>query len=57
MLAHGLDVRYNQRVDHIAWGGTTGVVVTCADGAALHADAVIVSVSLGVLKVSQSLNI
>jgi protoporphyrinogen oxidase len=48
-FAEGLDVRFGQRVQRVAYDGA-GVRVTTEDGSELAADAVIVTVSLGVLK-------
>lgn len=53
ILAEGLDIRYGQRVTSIHWS-SSGVDVACASGEHFHADAVIVTVSLGVLKASFS---
>ena len=49
-LAEGLDIRFNHVVDKIKYG-SNGVTCTCSNGATFRADAVIVSVSVGVLKV------
>lgn len=49
-MASGLDVRYGAVVEKVQWGAS-GVTVTCADGRSFQADAAIVTVSLGVLKV------
>ena len=49
ILADGLDIRYGRRATRIRWS-SSGVVVACASGEKFHADAVIVTVSLGVLK-------
>ena len=49
-LADGLDIRYQHVVDKITWSHQK-VQVSCANGVSLEADAVIVTVSLGVLKV------
>ncbi len=51
ILADGADIRYEHVVSSIRWGGE-GVQLTCANGQAFHADTVIVTVSLGVLKAS-----
>ncbi|KAK9810120.1 hypothetical protein WJX72_005080 [[Myrmecia] bisecta] len=51
VLAEGLDIRLGHAVQRISWGAE-GVTVTCANGVVLEADAVIVTVSLGVLKAS-----
>ncbi len=48
-FAEGLDIRFGQRVQRVAYDGA-GVRVTTEDGGELAADAVIVTVSLGVLK-------
>lgn len=48
-LAEGLDIRYGAVVTNVAWG-PDGVRVTCSDGAVHTADAVIMTVSLAVLK-------
>lgn len=49
-LAAGLgDLRYGCEVQRISWAGP-GVTLACAGGETLHADAAIVTVSLGVLK-------
>ena len=49
-LAEGLPIRHGVVVDQIQWGGD-GVTVHCQGGEQIQADAVIVAVSLGVLKV------
>lgn len=49
-LAEGLPIRPGVVVDQIQWGGD-GVTVHCQGGEQIQADAVIVTVSLGVLKV------
>lgn len=51
ILAEGLDIRYGHRVTSMRWSGD-GVDVACSSGEEFHADAVIVTVSLGVLKAS-----
>ena len=51
ILAEGADIRYGHMVSSIQWGAD-GVCVACSNGHAFHADAVIVTVSLGVLKAS-----
>lgn len=51
-LAEGLDVRYGQEVQRLAWG-PGGVAVSCSSGAAFEGSAAIVTVSLGVLKVRE----
>ncbi len=48
-LAEGLDIRYGAVVTSVAWG-PHGVSVTCSDGSVHSADAVIMTVSLAVLK-------
>lgn len=49
-MTAGLDIRFGHCVNSIAWG-ESGVHVSCTNGASFQADAVIVTVSLGVLKV------
>ncbi len=49
-LAEGLPIRHGMTVDQIQWN-TSGVIVQCQGGQQIEADAVIVTVSLGVLKV------
>ena len=49
-LAERLPIRHGIVVDHIDWGGE-GVTLHCQGGEQVQADAVIVTVSLGVLKV------
>ena len=49
-LAEGLPVRHGVTVDQIHWG-PSGVTIQCRGGEQFEADAVIVTVSLGVLKV------
>ena len=49
-LAEGLPIRHGAVVDQIHWG-EAGVTLQCQGGEELQADAVIVTVSLGVLKV------
>ena len=49
-LAEGLPIRHGMVVDQIIWGGE-GVTLHCQGGEQVQADAVIVTVSLGVLKV------
>ena len=53
-LAEGLPIRYGTIVEQVHWG-STGVTVQCQGGEEFHADAVIMTVSLGVLKVPASL--
>lgn len=53
-LAEGLPIRHGVVVDRIDWGGE-GVTLYCQGGKQVQADAVIVTVSLGVLKVQMSL--
>ena len=48
-MAEGLDIRYGARVTKVCWGDG-GATVSCSDGRRFTADAVIVTVSLGVLK-------
>ena len=50
MMAEGLDIRYQHTVERIDWreGGAT---VHCSSGETFKCDAVICTVSLGVLKV------
>lgn len=48
-LASTLDVRFEHRVTSIEWG-TGGVSITCSNGFELEADAVLVTVSIGVLQ-------
>ena len=50
MASELTDVRLGCVVDKITWG-SQGVSITCKDGQSFDADAVIVTVSLGVLKV------
>jgi protoporphyrinogen oxidase len=49
-LAEGLPIRHGMTVDQIQWNAS-GVIVQCQGGQQIEADAVIVTVSLGVLKV------
>ena len=49
-FAEGLDIRFEQRAQRVHYDAS-GVRVVCEDGAELRADAVVVTVSLGVLKV------
>ena len=49
-FAEGLDIRFGQRAERVHYDAT-GVRVVCEGGAELRADAVAVTVSLGVLKV------
>ena len=51
-MADGLDVRFGQRVEHIDWGGSSGVRLRTASGDAWDAEAVVVTCSLGVLQAS-----
>lgn len=53
-MAAGLDVRLRQEVVGIACGGS-GVRVACKNGEVFDADAAIVTVSIGVLKVHRVL--
>ena len=50
-MAQGLDVAFGCVATRVAWGAD-GVTVTCEDGRTFAADALIVTVSLGVLKVN-----
>ena len=50
VMAEGLDIRYHRVVVRIDWG-ESGATVHCSDGMSLKCDAVICTVSLGVLKV------
>lgn len=52
-LAEGLPIRHGMTVDGIQWN-SRGVIVQCQGGQQIEADAVIVTVSLGVLKVHSS---
>ena len=49
-FAEGLDIRFGHRLERICYDAA-GVRLVCTDGSELSADAVIVTVSLGVLKV------
>ena len=49
-MAEGLDIRYQHVVERIEWGGG-GATVHCSGGRSFECDAVICTVSLGVLKV------
>jgi len=49
-MAEGLDVSFGCVATRVAWGDD-GVTVTCEDGRTFAADALILTVSLGVLKV------
>lgn len=49
-FAEGLDIRFGQRAERVHYDAS-GVRVVCEGGAELRADAVVVTVSLGVLKV------
>ena len=49
-MAEGLDIRYQHVVERIDWGAT-GATVHCSSGESFDCDAVICTVSLGVLKV------
>lgn len=49
-LAEGLPIEHGMTVGQIQWN-TSGVIVQCQGGQQIEADAVIVTVSLGVLKV------
>ena len=48
-MAEGLDIRYGARATKVCWGDG-GATVSCSDGRRFTADAVIMTVSLGVLK-------
>ncbi len=50
-MAEGLDVSFGCVATRVAWGDD-GVTLTCEDGRTFAADALIVTVSLGVLKVT-----
>ena len=50
-MAAGADIRFGAVVEKIQWGAS-GVDVRCADGRSFQADAAVVTVSLGVLKVA-----
>ena len=49
-MAEGLDIRYKHVVERIDWG-VSGATVHCSGGESFDCDAVICTVSLGVLKV------
>ena len=49
-MAEGLDIRYQHTVERIDWG-EGGATVHCSSGESFKCDAVICTVSLGVLKV------
>jgi hypothetical protein len=51
MAAEGLDIRFGSVVERIEWGSGAQACITCRDGTSHLADAVIITVSLGVLKV------
>ena len=53
MMAEGLDIRYQHVVERIDWGAT-GATVHCSSGESFDCDALICTVSLGVLKVRAS---
>lgn len=53
-MAEGLDIRFNHIVERIDWG-ESGATVHCSSGATFSCDAVICTVSLGVLKVSTAM--
>ena len=55
-LAEGLPIRHGMTVEQIQWG-PTGVTLHCQGGEKVEADAAIVTVSLGVLKVSVAMHI
>ncbi len=50
-MAEGLDIRFNHVVERIDWG-ESGALILCSNGATFECDAVICTVSLGVLKVN-----
>lgn len=52
-MAEGLDIRFGWHVSKIRWHAA-GVDVTSEDGQTLHADAVVCTLPLGVLKVRPS---
>ena len=52
-LAQGLDVRLGNTVTRVEWDAE-GAQVHCANGSCWEADAVVMTVSLGVLKVRQT---
>ena len=54
-MAEGLDIRFNHIVERIDWG-ESGATVHCSSGATFSCDAVICTVSLGVLKVSTAMS-
>ncbi|CAL5227355.1 g10303 [Coccomyxa viridis] len=49
VMAEGLDIRYQHTVERIDWG-ESGATVHCSSGESFKCDAVICTVSLGVLK-------
>lgn len=49
-MAEGLDVRFHHVVERIDWG-EDGATIHCSGGASFSCDAVVCTVSLGVLKV------
>ena len=51
VLARGMDIRYRHVVTSIDWREGE-VIISCTNGSAFKADAVVITVSLGVLKVS-----
>ena len=55
VIAEDLDVRFQHVVERIEWG-ESGASVHCSSGATFKCDAVICTVSLGVLKVSVSVS-
>lgn len=55
VIAEDLDVRFQHVVERIEWG-ENGASVHCSSGATFKCDAVICTVSLGVLKVSVSVS-
>ena len=56
VIAEDLDVRFQHVAERIEWG-EDGASVHCSSGAAFKCDAVICTVSLGVLKVSVSVSL
>ena len=53
-LAEGLPIKHGSVIERVDWG-SEGVTVHCKGGEQCQADAVIVTVSLGVLKVQPCL--
>lgn len=54
MAAESLDIRFGSVVQRVEWEGSDQIRIVCEDGHSHLADAVIVTVSLGVLKVRLS---